>query len=138
MPAGLSLEELKVRFQTIPNVTELVARRLAYIYAILFDPERILSYIDDEVLLGQVEADRLKDSTALFLCVAPVETALDEKVFSGRPDNSIRAHLRREFRKQDWPWPAYPMDWKRYFMEYHMDTLFEDISENVPGATDQT
>ena len=136
MPTGLSLEELKTRFQGLPTVTALLARRLAYSYAILFDRALILGYIDDAYLRPQVEADRLKDNTALFLSMAPIEMAVDGHVFRGRPENSIGAHLRSAFGRHGWPWPGYPMDWKRYFMEYHMGTLFGDPSTNDPGASD--
>lgn len=135
MPTGLSLEELRARFLTLPNVSALVARRLAYVYAILFDRALIRAYVTDEYLWPQVEEDRLKDSTALFLCIALIETAVDRQVFSGRPNNSIRAHLDGAFKKHRWPWPAYPMDWKRYFMKYHMGTVFGDASSNTPETT---
>ena len=35
MPTGLTLSELKARFQTIPDITALAANRLAYSYALL-------------------------------------------------------------------------------------------------------
>ncbi len=116
----------------------MVARRLAYIYAVLFDPELILSYIDDAYLRSQVEEDRLKDNTALFLSMASIETAVDGHVFRGHPENSIGAHLRGAFERQGWPWPSHPLVWKKYFMEYHMETLFGDASTNDPGESDQT
>lgn len=124
MPTGLSLDELKGRFQTIPDITPLVAKRLAYSYAILFDRALIRAYITDDYLQPQVEEDRLKDNTTLFLCIAPIETVVDQHVFSGRPENSIRAHLDTAFKKHGWPWPTHPTEWKRYFMYYHMELLF--------------
>ena len=113
----------------------MVARRLAYIYAVLFDPELILSYIDDAYLRSQVEEDRLKDNTALFLSMASIETAVDGHVFKAHPENSIRAHLRSAFVKQGWPWPSHPLVWEKYFLEHYMETLFGDASENTPGAS---
>ena len=136
MATGLSLEGLKARFEILPNVTSLLARRLAYSYAILFDRALILAYIDDAYLRPQVEADRLKDNTALFLSMAPIEMAVDGHVFRGRPENSIGAHLRSAFGRHGWPWPGYPMDWKRYFMEYHMGTLFGGTATIDPRASD--
>ena len=138
MPTGLSLDALKARFQSTSNVTERVARRLAYCYAILFERALILSYIDDGYLRPQVEEDRLKDNTALFLSMASIETAVDGQVFRGHPENSIRSHLRGSFERQGWPWPSHPLAWKKYFLEYHMETLFGEASTNDPGASDQT
>lgn len=126
MPTGLSLDELKARFETIPNITALAARRLAYSYALLFDRELIRAYITDEYLRPQIEEDRLHDNTKLFSAIAPIETAVDQQVFSGRPENSIRSHMSEAFKKHGWPWPSHPTEWKRYFMEYHMETLFGD------------
>jgi len=124
MPTGLSLDELKARFQSLPNVTALLASRLAYGYAILLDRDLILAYIDDDYLRPQVETGRLKNNTALFLSMAPIETAVDGQVFEGRPENSIAAYLRGAFGRQGWPWPSHPLAWKKYFMEYHLETLF--------------
>ncbi len=126
MPTGLTLAELKARFRTVPKITELAAGRLAYAYAILSDRALIRSYITDEYLLPQVEQDNLKDNTALFLSIAPIETTLDQQVFGGRPDNTIRSYMDEVFKKHGWPWPGSPLAWKRYFMEYHMETIFGD------------
>ena len=126
MPTGLSLEGLKARFETLPNITALFARRLAYSYALLFDRDLVLAYIDDHYLRPQVEADDLKDNTALFLSMAPIETAVDGQVFRGCPENSIAAYLRGAFGRQGWPWPSHPLVWKKYFMEYHLEMLFGD------------
>lgn len=126
MPTGLTLAELKGRFQAIPGATELAARRLAYCYALLFDRALIQAYIKDAQLQAQVEEDRLKDNTALFLCVALIETAVDRQVFSGRPENSIRAHLRGVFDRNGGAWPSHPTEWKRFFIEHHLDTVFDE------------
>ena len=126
MPTGLSLDEVRARFQNLPDVTALLARRLAYGYAILFDRDLVLGYIDDDYLRPQVEGDWLRNNTALFLSMAPIETAVDGEVFEGRPENTIAAYLRGAFGRQGWPWPSHPLVWKKYFMEYHLETLFGD------------
>ncbi len=136
MPTGLSLDELKARFQTIPDITELATRRLAYAYAILFERALIRAYVTDPYLQPQVEEDRLKDNSALFLVIAPIETAVDQQIFSGRPENSIRSHLRGVFDKHRWPWPSHPTEWKRYFLEYHMETVYGDSAKEAPGASE--
>lgn len=46
MPTGFKLEQLREVFQKIVE-SDLLARRLAYLYAVLFEPELIRSYIDD-------------------------------------------------------------------------------------------
>jgi len=56
---------------------------------------------------------------------------------SGRPENSIRAHLDTMFKKKGWPWPTHPIDWKRYFMEYHMELLFGNGPRNAPEAPEE-
>ncbi len=123
MPTGYTLDQLKQTFQQAVN-SELFGRRLAYLYALLFEPDMVRSYIDDDYLLGQVETDSLRSSAGLFRCVAMIETALDNQVFSGTPSNSIGNYLRKAFEKHDWPWPSHPLDWKRFFLTHHLDTLF--------------
>ena len=124
MHAGLSLNQLRKRFQKVAE-SELVGSRLAYLFAVLFDPDLIMSYIDDPVLQEQIETDRLKNNTALFQCVAKIEATVEQRVFSRDPANTIANHMRPELDKRGWPWPPYPLDWKRYFMQYHMETLFD-------------
>ena len=84
----------------------------------------IRSYIDDPFLLNQVDTDSLRSNAALFRCVAMIETAVDNQVFSRNPANTISNHLRPEFTKLKWPWPSHPLDWKRFFLQYHLKTVF--------------
>ena len=123
MPAGLTLDELKERFQKAAD-SALVGRRLAYIYATLYDPDLVCSYVTDDHLREQIETDRIKNNTALFNSIGYVEEALDNQVFKRSAANTISNHLRPEFDKRGWPWPAYPMDWKRFFIQYHHDSVF--------------
>ena len=123
MPTGFKLEHLREMFQKIVD-SALLARRLAYLYAVLFEPALIRSYIDDPFLLNQVDTDSLRSNAALFRCVAMIETAVDNQVFSRNPANTISNHLRPEFTKLKWPWPSHPLDWKRFFLQYHLKTVF--------------
>ena len=123
LKTGLTLKQLERRHQKIAD-SELLGSRLARIYAVLFDPQLVLPYIDDPYLKPQVEAGRLENNTALFDCAALVEAAVDEdRTFRGSAANTIRAYLLREFRKRDWEWPKNPQTWKQHFLEHHVRTL---------------
>ena len=122
MPTGLSLEALTQRFQQAVE-PDLLGSRLACIYAVLFDPDLVLHYIDDPYLKPQVETDSVENNTALFQCAAAVEEAVSGQPFSGRPENTLAAYLRTKFRQRDWPWPKNPLAWKRHFIEHHVDVL---------------
>ena len=120
---GLSLDALERRFQEIAN-SKLLGKRLAYVYAVLFDPALVLDYIDDAYLKPQVEAHSLENNTALFECAAAVEEAVDEhRTFRGSAANTMRSYLLSEFRKRDWAWPKSPLAWKRHFLKYHVKRL---------------
>ena len=121
-PTGLSLEELRQRFQTAVE-PELLGTRLAYLYAVLFDPDLVLEYIDDEYLKPQVEAGRIETNTALFRCAAAVEEAVENQPFSQDPANTLGAYLRAKCRQRDWPWPKNPPEWKQHFLDHHTDVL---------------
>ncbi len=120
---GLTLQRLTQRFQQ--NVdAELFGTRLARLYAVLFDPDLVLPYLDDPFLARQVEADSIGNNTSLFLCAAAVEEAIEGRTFHGNPANTLGAYLRGEFRKRDWEWPKNPLAWKQHFMDYHVKALF--------------
>ena len=121
-PTGLSLEALTQRFQQAVE-PELLGSRLACLYAVLFDPDLVLAYIDDPYLKPQVETDSVENNTALFQCAAAVEEAVSGQAFSGRPENTLAAYLRTKFRQRGWPWPKNPLAWKRHFIEHHADVL---------------
>ena len=123
LKTGLTLRALVRRFQRI-NDSELLGKRLAYIYAVLFDPQLVLDYIDDPYLRPQVEDGSVENNTALFECVAAVEQAVVERTFRGNAANTMRSYLLREFRRRDWKWPKNPLAWKRHFLEHHIKTLF--------------
>ena len=106
--------------------SDLFGRRLAYLYAALFDPDLILPYIQDkdEYLVRQVETDNLASNAALFLCAAYIEETVDSQTFTGRAENTVRSYLHGEFVKRDWDWPTHPVVWKQYFLDQHIDELF--------------
>ena len=120
---GLTLEQLEERFQKVAGL-ELFGSRLAYIFAVLYEPDLVLPYIEDDYLLPQVERDRVADNSALFLCSATVEEAVKEMKFRGRADNTLRSYLSREFDKRDWDWPKSPLAWKLFFLDQHAKMLF--------------
>jgi len=122
LKTGLSLRELERRFQKIVD-SELLGKRLARIYAVLFDPVSVLDYIDDPYL-AQVEAGSLVNNTALFECVAAVARAVENRTFMGIAANTMRSYLLSEFRKRSWEWPKNSLAWKRHFLEVHVKTLF--------------
>jgi len=123
MPTGLTLEELEQRFQKMVR-SEKLGSRLAYLYAVLFDPELILAYIKDSYYASQVAEDRVENNTALLLCAAAVEEARTGVAFTGKTENTLRSYLRGEFENRGWEWPKHPVLWKRYFLEFHVERLF--------------
>ena len=123
LTTGFSLDALKQRFQ-IAEGAVLLGMRLAYLYAVLYEPERVLPYINDRYLKPQVESRSLENNTALFQCVGALEVALEGRAFPGEPANTLAAYLRSEFKKRDWEWPKNPPDWKQHFLAYHVKTLF--------------
>ena len=120
-PTGLSLQELEARFQEAVE-SELLGVRLACIYAVLFDPDLVLGYIDDDYLRPQVEAGRIENSTALFRCAGAAEAA-GGRPFKGDPANTLGTYLREEIKKRGWDWPKNPPEWKQHFIEHHSDIL---------------
>ena len=90
----------------------------------LFEPDLVLSYIEDPYLLPQFEEDRLADNSALFQCSAAVEEAVKGMKFRGRAENTLRSYLSGEFEKRDWDWPKSPLAWKLFFLEQHAKVLF--------------
>jgi len=123
MPTDLTLDELERRFQKMVRSVKL-GSRLAYIYAVLFDPELILAYIKDIYYANQVTEDNVGNNTALLLCAAAVEVARTGVTFTGKAENTLGAYLRGEFDNRGWDWPKHPILWKRYFLEYHVEKLF--------------
>ena len=122
LQTGLSLEVLQRRFQKSVD-SKLLGRRLAHLYAVLFEPALVLPYIDDEYLVPQVEANSLDNNTALFQCAAIVEGAVGGRTFQGDAANTLRSYLLREFKKRSWEWPKNPPAWKRHFLEQHVEIL---------------
>ncbi len=120
---GLTLEQLERRFQKVAE-SELFGSRLAFLFAVLYEPGLVLPYIEDEYLLPQVEEDRVADNSALFQCSAAVEEAVKDMQFRGRAENTLRSYLSGEFEKRDWEWPKSPLAWKLFFLEQHAKTLF--------------
>ena len=121
---GLTLEQLEQHFhQTVVAKTKTLGRRLARLFATLFDPNLVLPYLDDPYLIPQVELDNMADNTALFNCVATIEMIVDGETFKGDPANSVASYLRGEFKRQGWPWPKNPLAWKLYFVRYHVKKL---------------
>ncbi len=123
MPTGDTLERLEQRFQEAVDGS-LFGSRLAYLYAVLFDPDLILSYIDDRWLARQVEADNLANSSALFLCAAAIEAAVKDRTFGDTPSNTLASYLRSEFKKRGWLWPSSPFVWKLHFLKHYFEVLF--------------
>lgn len=123
LPTGDTLECLQERFQNKVGAS-LLGQRLAHLYAVLFDPDLILSYIDDPWLERQVEADNLASNSALFLCAAVIEAAVEDRTFGDNPSNTLASYLRSEFKKRDWLWPSSPLAWKQFFLRHFVDALF--------------
>ncbi len=124
LPTGDTLARLVWRFQRLVD-SALLGRRLARLYAVLFDPDLILDYIDDTYLAPQVEASNLNNNASLFRCVAAVEKIVEGSTFSETPDNTVAAYLRAEFKRCDWDWPTHPLVWKQFFLNHYTDRLFE-------------
>ncbi len=127
LPTGDTLARLVSRFQQAID-SNLFGSRLARLYAILFDPDLILAYIDDAFLASQVETDGIANNTALFLCVAAVEQAVEGRAFGDNPANTLGSYLRAEFRRRDWTWPTHPLAWKQFFLHHYVETLFDHPS----------
>ena len=129
LPTGDTLARLVWRFQHLAD-SELLGSRLARLYAVLFDPDLVLDYLDDPYLVPQVETGRLVNNTALFRCVAAVEQAVEGRCFGETPANTLGAYLRAEFRKHGWPWPSHPIAWKQFFLEHYADRLLKESKDN--------
>ncbi len=127
LPTGDTLARLVARFQQAVDA-HLFGGRLARLYAILFDSDLILAYIDDSFLASQVETDDIANNTALFLCVAAVELAVEGRAFGDNPANTLGSYLRAEFRRCDWTWPTHPLAWKQFFLHHYVETLFDHPS----------
>ncbi len=122
LPTGETLAGLAQRFQHAVG-SDLLGRRLAWLYAVLFDQNLILSYINDPYLARQIEARNIENNTALFLCMAAVEEAVEGRAFRNDPANTVASYLRGEFRKRGWRWPKHPYAWKEYFIHHHAKML---------------
>ena len=129
LPTGDTLERLVSRFQQAID-SNLFGSRLARLYATLFDPDLVLTYIDESFLANQVETDDIANNTALFLCVAAVEQAIEGRAFGDNPANTLGSYLRAEFRKRDWTWPTHPLAWKQFFLHHYVETLFDRRSRD--------
>ena len=125
LPTGDTLARLVSRFQHLVD-SELLGRRLARLYAVLFDPDLILDYIDEAYLIPQVEAGNLVNNSALFRCVAAVEKSVEGRSFGETPDNTVASYLRAEFKRRDWDWPTHPLAWKQFFLNNYTDQLLND------------
>ncbi len=130
LPTGDTLEHLVRRFQHLTN-SALLGRRLARLYAVLFDPDLILEYINDTYLTPQIETGNLINNTALFLCVAAVEEAIEARSFGETPNNTVGSYLRAEFKRRGWIWPTHPLAWKKFFLEQYVDQLLNEPSNNA-------
>ena len=129
LPSGLSLDQLKQRFQD-KMADERAGRCWAYAYAALLDPELVLPYLKEGPpwladLAEHVEADSLPNNRALNQCVIAIETAVDGQTFGKNPENTMLRLFQRECDKRGWTRPANPTRWKQHFTEYHLDILFE-------------
>ncbi|MFQ5571632.1 MAG: tetratricopeptide repeat protein [Rhodothermales bacterium] len=122
LPTGETLEHLEQRFQQTFEPA-LFSRRLARLYAALFNPALLLPYLKDPCLARQVDTGHIANNTALFLCLAAAETAREGRTFSDNPANTLSVYLRREFKKRNWPWPTHPLAWRQYLMHHHVDAL---------------
>ncbi len=122
LPTGETLARLEQRFQQAVG-SNLLGRRLARLYAVLLDQNLIHSHINDPYLARQVEARNIENNTALFLCAAAIEKAIEGRGFSNDPANTLASYLRGEFRKRGWRWPKHPYAWKQYFIHHHAKTL---------------
>ena len=125
LPTGDTLARLVWRFQRLVD-SELLGRRLARLYAVLFDPALIFDYIDDEYLAAQVKAGNLVNNSALFRCVAAIEERVEGRTFGETPGNTVGAYLRAEFKRRDWDWPTHPLAWKQFFLNHCIDRLFKE------------
>ena len=122
LPTGKTLADLAQRFQHAVS-SDLLGHRLAWLYAVLFDPDLIRSYIQDPYLARQVETRNIENNTALFLCMAAIEEAVEERVFRNDAANTIGSYLRGEFKKRGWKWPKHAYAWKQHFLTHHLEDL---------------
>ncbi len=123
LPTGHTLEHLVGRFQKTVG-SALLGRRMAYLYAVLYEPDLVLPYIDVPWLAEQVAADNLANNTALFHCVAMVEAAIEGQRFADSPANTLASYLRGKFKHARWLWPPSPLAWKKHFLNHYIETLF--------------
>ncbi len=124
LDTGRTLEELEAYFEEAVGLS-LFGRRLARIFATLFEPDLVLPHIDDDYLVRQIEEDNIASNAALFQCAAAVEVAIDGQRFQGKAENTMRSYLRAEFAKRSWPWPAHPVIWKRFFLKHYAEDLLK-------------
>ena len=89
----------------------------------LFDPDLIHSYIKDPYLARQVETRNIENNTALFLCIAAIEEAVEERAFRNDAANTVGAYLRGEFKKRGWKWPKHAYAWQQHFLTHHLKDL---------------
>ena len=127
LDTGRTLAELEAYFEEAVGL-RLFGRRLARIFATLFEPDLVLPHIGEDYLARQVEADNIASNAALFQCSAAVEVAIDGQRFQGKAENTMRSYLSGEFAKRSWPWPAHPVIWKRFFLKHHAEDLLKEES----------
>ena len=142
LPTGLSLGKLKQRFQHKMEA-ERAGRCWAYAYAALLDPDLVLPFLKEGAqadapwladLIAHVEADSLPNNRVLHRCVIAVETAVDGEAFGKNPENTMLRLFQRESDKRGWTYPTHPTEWKRHFIEHHLDILFERSGTSRPTA----
>ena len=121
---GLTLGELEAYFQEAVE-SKLFGRRMARIFAALFDPDLVVPYIEDDHLVRQIEEDNIASNAALFQCAAAVDMVLNKQTFQGKPENTMRSYMSTEFARRTWPWPAHPVIWKRFFLKQYAEELLK-------------
>ena len=133
LPTGLGLDQLKQRFQDKMEDPR-AGRCWAYAYAALLDPGLVLPFLKAGAqadapwladLVKHVEADSVPNNRVLHRCVIAVEAAVDGETYGKNPENTMLKLFQRECDKRDWAYPTHPTEWKRHFIEHHLDILFE-------------